>query len=65
MHDPQDLRELARKCRVMTGSELKPHVNRQLWLWAAELADYADEIERRPQAAERAGASIDEKEPAR
>ena len=46
MHDPQDLRGLARKCRMMTKPSLQPSVNEQLWLWAAELADYADEIER-------------------
>jgi hypothetical protein len=45
MHDPKDLRGLARKCRMMTKSSLPPSVNEQLWLWAAELADYADEIE--------------------
>ena len=47
MHDPQDLRGLARKCRMMAKPSLQPGVNEQLWLWAAELADYADEIERR------------------
>jgi hypothetical protein len=46
MHDPQDLRGLARKCRMMTKLSLQPSVNEQLWLWAAELADYADETER-------------------
>jgi hypothetical protein len=48
MDDPQELRDLARKCRMLTNISLKPSVNKQLWLWAAELADYADEIERRP-----------------
>jgi hypothetical protein len=46
MHDHQDLRGLARKCRMMTKPSLQPSVNEQLWLWAAELADYADETER-------------------
>jgi hypothetical protein len=46
MHDPQDLRGLARKCRKMTKPSLQPIVNEQLRLWAAELVDYADEIER-------------------
>jgi hypothetical protein len=46
MHDPQDLRGLARKCRMMTKPSLQPSVNEQLWLWATELADYADETER-------------------
>jgi hypothetical protein len=31
---------------MMTQTWLKPSVNKQLWLWASELADYADEIER-------------------
>jgi len=31
---------------MKTDTSLKPSVNKQLWLWAAELADYADEIER-------------------
>jgi hypothetical protein len=43
----QDLRDMARRCRFMTSTSLQPSVNKQLWLWAAELADYADEIERR------------------
>jgi len=46
MNDPQKLRDLVRKCRMMTNAALKPSVNKQLWLWAAELADYADKIER-------------------
>ena len=31
---------------MMEKLSLQPSVNEQLWLWAAELADYADEIER-------------------
>jgi hypothetical protein len=54
VQDPTELRDLARKCRMMTNTALKPSVNKQLWLWAAELADYADEVERR---SERAGSS--------
>ncbi len=46
MRDPSELRSLARKCRWMTQDSLKPSVNKQLWLWAVELADYADQIER-------------------
>ena len=46
MCDPLELRSLARRCRMMTRTWLKPSVNKQLWLWASELADYADEIER-------------------
>ena len=46
MRDPLELRSLARKCRMMTDTSLSPRVNRQLWLWAAELAEMADEVER-------------------
>ena len=47
MRDPLKLRNLARKSQTLTSASLTPSVNKQLWLWAAELADYADEIERR------------------
>ncbi len=40
---------LARKCRMMTKPSLQPSVNERLSLWAAELADYADETERCPE----------------
>jgi hypothetical protein len=30
----------------MTDTSLSPSVNKQLWLWAAELAEMADEVER-------------------
>jgi hypothetical protein len=46
VQSPQELRDMARRCRFMTSASLQPSVNKQLWLWAAELADYADEIER-------------------
>jgi hypothetical protein len=46
MRDPLELRSLARKSRMMTSASLSPGVNRQLWLWASELAEMADEIER-------------------
>ncbi len=45
MKDPLELRSLARRCRMLTQTWLKPSVNKQLWLWAAELTDHADEIE--------------------
>ena len=47
MRDPLKLRSLARKSRMMTDASLTPSVNKQLWLWAAELAEMADEVERR------------------
>jgi hypothetical protein len=31
---------------MMTDTSLSPTVNKQLWLWAAELAEMADEVER-------------------
>jgi hypothetical protein len=46
MRDPLELRSLARKCRMMTDTSLSPSINKQLWLWAAELAEMADEVER-------------------
>jgi hypothetical protein len=46
MRDPLELRSLARKSRMMTDASLSPCVNKQLWLWAAELAEMADEVER-------------------
>ena len=45
MHDPLELRNLARKCRMLTDASLSPTVNKQLWLWAAELAEMADDVE--------------------
>jgi hypothetical protein len=46
MRDPQEFRELARRCREHARSSIDPDVLEQLRLWAAELADVADEIER-------------------
>jgi hypothetical protein len=46
MRDPLQLRNLARKSRMMTDASLSPSVNKQLRLWAAELAEMADEVER-------------------
>ena len=46
MRDPLKLRNLARKSRMMAGASLSPSVNKQLWMWAAELAEMADEVER-------------------
>jgi hypothetical protein len=46
MRDPRELRNLAPKCRMMTDTSLSPSVKKQLWLWAAELAEMADEVER-------------------
>jgi hypothetical protein len=32
---------------MMSDTSLSPSVNKQLWLWASELAEMADEVERR------------------
>ena len=46
MQDPQALRDLAERCRKRAKISLKREVIEQLYLWASELADAADEIER-------------------
>ena len=46
MHDPNELRDLARKCRERAKSTLDPAITEQLRCWAIELADAADDIER-------------------
>jgi hypothetical protein len=51
MRDPQEFRALARKCREHARSSIDPDVLDQLRLWAAELADVADEIERSSESA--------------
>jgi hypothetical protein len=47
MRDLLELRSPARRCRMMTDTSLSPSVNKQIRLWAAELAEMADEVERR------------------
>jgi hypothetical protein len=46
MHDPKDLREIARKCRERAKSTMNPVVTEQLRRWATELAEAAHAIER-------------------
>ncbi len=46
MVDPNELRSLARTCRDLAKSALEPDTVDQLRLWAVELADVADAIER-------------------
>jgi hypothetical protein len=46
MHDPQELRNLARKCRQWRRAAMEPDVIDQLRLWAVELADCADAVDR-------------------
>lgn len=49
MRDPYELRSLARTCRDLAKSALEPEIIHQLRLWAVELADDADEVERQQQ----------------
>ena len=46
MQDPQALRDLAERCRRRANVSLEREVVEQLYLWARELADAADQIER-------------------
>jgi hypothetical protein len=57
MRDPQEARDLARECRERVKTAIEPDVIDQLRLWAVELAEEADDIERRSE-----GATIDEPE---
>jgi hypothetical protein len=45
MHDPNSLREQARKCRVLSKTTVEPEVIEQLRVWAVELAEEADQAE--------------------
>jgi hypothetical protein len=45
MHDPERLRDLARKCREHAKSTVDPEAIEQLRRWAVELADEADKAE--------------------
>ena len=45
MHDPNSLREQARKCRVLSRAAIEPEVSEQLRIWAVELAEEADHAE--------------------
>ncbi len=47
MHDPKHLHEQARKCRALMKNATEPEVIEQLRVWAVELAEEADEAERR------------------
>ena len=47
MHDPNSLREQARKCRGLSKTAVEPEVIEQLRVWAVELAEEADQAESR------------------
>jgi hypothetical protein len=46
MQDPHTLRDLAKRCRSLAMTSMERGVIEQLRLWAIELADAADEVER-------------------
>jgi hypothetical protein len=45
MHDPNFLREHARRCRALSKTAVEPEVIEQLRVWAVELAEEADQAE--------------------
>jgi len=45
MHDPQSLREQARRCRALSKTAVEAEVIEQLRVWAVELATEADQVE--------------------
>jgi hypothetical protein len=47
MHDPNSLREQSRRCRVLSKTAVEPEVIEQLRVWAVDLAEEADQAERR------------------
>jgi hypothetical protein len=57
MQDPNQLREQARRCRVLAKTAIEPEVIEQLRVWSVELADEADAAERRA-AAENQGPDV-------
>jgi hypothetical protein len=45
MHDPNSLREQARRCRALSKTAVEPEVIEQLKIWSVELAEEADQTE--------------------
>ena len=45
MHDPHSLREQARKCRALSKTAIEPELIEQLRVWAAELAEEAEQLD--------------------
>ena len=45
MHDPNSLREQARRCRALSKTAVEPEVIEQLKVWSVELAEEADQAE--------------------
>ena len=46
MHDPNSLREQARRCRALSKTAVEPEVIEQLRVWAVDFAEEADQAER-------------------
>jgi hypothetical protein len=47
MRDPKVLRSLARRCRELANTTARSNIIAQLRLWAAELIDAAERLDRR------------------
>jgi hypothetical protein len=45
MHDPNSLREQERRCHAFSKTAVDPEVIEQLRVWAAELAEEADQAQ--------------------
>jgi hypothetical protein len=46
MRDPHYLRDQARRCLALSKTSIEPEVIEQFRVWALDLADEADEVER-------------------
>jgi len=46
MHDPNSLREQARRCGALSKTAVEPEVIEQLRVWAVDLAEEAEQAER-------------------
>lgn len=46
MHNPNSLREQARRCRALSKTAVEPEVIEQLRVWAVDFAEEADQAER-------------------
>jgi hypothetical protein len=53
METPTKYREEAKRCRELLGRPVEPELRVQLRLWAAELDDMADAVERGAEASAR------------
>lgn len=58
MKDANYLREQAKRCRALSKAATDPDLIEQLGVWSIELADAADEAERRAIEREKASLSV-------